>query len=344
MPPALQQGPDPGPEGGAPRGAVERGRVRPLVALLLLAATMAEFLTGSTPVLQVFANPWQLLLLMGGYGGGALLIRETAIRWGKGWAGVLFLGGAYAVGEEGFGAKTMIDPLHSNIGNQLYSHFLGVNWVPLADLTLFHAAFSIAVPLIIVDVAFPDFRGRPLVGYPGMAMAGASYFLVFSFVSLRTPYQPQPAVYVFLASYALAWIAAAWKVGPRLLQPRTSAPDRGERAFLLLGVWFIGGFFAIGGLGPQLLPWPATAALFVPLAVSVAWYLKKHAGAEESLPKIDFVIGAVSAFVPLDVLLEVTKDPGVLVYTAGVMAVLLLVRRKVRAAPEPKSGSGPGRD
>jgi hypothetical protein len=47
----------------------------------------------------------------------------------------------------------------------------------------------------------------------------------------------------------------------------------------------MGGFFLIsgnfvpgGGLVGRFLPWPATAAPFVPLASVTAWYLVRHAG------------------------------------------------------------------
>ncbi|MDG6911255.1 MAG: hypothetical protein JRN18_02795 [Nitrososphaerota archaeon] len=292
---------------------------------------MAEFLTGSTAVLEMAHDPLVLLSLIGLYGGGALTIRETALRWGKGWAGMLFLGGAYAVGEEGFGTKTMIDPLHSNIGNQLYSHFMGVNWVPLSYLTLFHAAFSIAVPLIVIDAMFPETKGRPLVGNVGVLLALASYFLVVASISLRVPYQPSLQVYVFLGLYALMWITFARKVGPRFLKPRHEAPDRREIAFVALGVWFMSAFLLIGIVGPKLFPWPVTAALYIPLAASVAWFLKEHVGLKDNdIHKVDFVIGVVAVFVPFDIGLELAKDPGVLAYTAVVLALLVAVRGRLK--------------
>src|SRR5207245_11582838 len=114
---------------------------------------------------------------MGLYGGGAILIREATLRWRKRWGAVLLLGGAYAVGEEGFAAKTMIDPVSPIIGNQVYSNWAGVNWVALTNLTVFHAALSIAVALILVELLFPETKGRRLLGDRGMAVAGVLYGL-----------------------------------------------------------------------------------------------------------------------------------------------------------------------
>src|SRR6267143_1236500 len=125
--------------------AVGRARWYSIAFLVVIAACLAEFLTGSTPFLGPIINPIGFAFNVGLYGGGARLIRETNIRWRKRWGAVLLLGGAYAVGEEGFAAKTMINPNSPIIGNQAYSHWMGVNWVPLASLTVFHSAFSIAV-------------------------------------------------------------------------------------------------------------------------------------------------------------------------------------------------------
>ncbi len=55
-------------------------RRKALITLLLLAGTLAEILTGSTPFLKAFVPPPGLLLLMGLYGFGSLPVRETAYR------------------------------------------------------------------------------------------------------------------------------------------------------------------------------------------------------------------------------------------------------------------------
>lgn len=154
----------------AVRPELATGRVRwyATVSLIMLAATLAEFLTGSTPLPVIVAYPIGFVFNVGLYGGGALLIREASVRWRKGWGAVLLLGGAYAVGEEGFAAKTMINPNSPIIGNQQYSHWIGINWVPLVALTIFHAAFSITVPILLVDLIYSETKGRRLLGNLGM--------------------------------------------------------------------------------------------------------------------------------------------------------------------------------
>ncbi|MDA4116922.1 MAG: hypothetical protein OK455_01075 [Thaumarchaeota archaeon] len=307
------------------------GRVRwfALVTLLLLAACLAEFLTGSTPILVAFTHPAGFAVLVGLYGGGALLIRETTIRWGKRWGTVLLLGGAYAVGEEGFGAKTMVDPTGSNIGNQLYSHWAGVNWVPLAELTLFHAAFSIAVPLLLVESLFPETRGKRLLRNRWVVVTILVYGLAVYLVSFGDPFKPPLAVTAFLAAYASMFITAAYLIPRSFLRAKTEAPDRRELRFLLLGIGFMGGFFLIFTIGAHLLPWPVTAALFIPLAGLTAYYLTKHAGRSgNDLVKIDFLLGVTLVFVPIDISLEFRGDIGVLLFTALILALMFGIRRR----------------
>ena len=326
------------------RPGVATGKVRwyALVSLLLISARLAEFLTGSTPIPVVITNPLGMVFNVGLYGGGALSIREATLRWRKRWGAVLLLGGAYAVGEEGFAAKTVINPLSPIIGNQLYTHWAGVNWIPLTNLTLFHAAFSIAVPLILVELLFPETKGRRLLGNRGMIVTGGVYGLTVFVLTffLGDPYVPSLGVDFFLVAYASVFIPAAYLVPRSFLQAKGERPDRRERNFFLLGLGFMGGFFLIsgnlapgGGFVAHLLSGPVTAVLVVPLAGFTAWYLAKHAGrSKNDLVKIDFVLGMMLIFIPTDVILEFRGDVGVLAFTALVIGILIRLRRRAKQA------------
>jgi hypothetical protein len=328
------------------RPGLATGKVRwyAIVSLLIVAACLAEFLTGSTPILMVILNPLGFAANTGLYGGGALLIREATIRWEKRWGAVLLLGGAYAVGEEGFAAKTMINPNSPIIGNQLYSHWAGVNWVALTNLTVFHAAFSIAVPLILVELLFPETKGHRLLGNRGMAVTGGLYGLTVFLLTffLGDPYVPSLGVDLFLVAYASAFIAAAYLVPRSFLRAKRERPDGRERNFTLLGLGFMGGFFLIsgnlapgGGFVARLLSWPVTALLIFPLAGLTALYLVRHAGhSRNDLVKIDFVLGMTLVFVPIDATLELSGDVGVLVFTALIVGLLIWLRKRFKHAEE----------
>ena len=306
----------------------------------MLAATLAEVLTGSTPLPTIVIYPIGFAFNIGLYGGGALLIREASVRWRKRWGAVLLLGGAYAVGEEGFAAKTMINPDSPIIGNQAYSHWLGINWVPLAALIIFHAAFSIAVPILLIELIYPETKRRRLLGKLGLPVALVVYGLDVLLLSIwfGDPYHPPPFPIVFLSVYAAALILAAYLVPRSFLQAKGERPNGGERTFLLLGLGVMIGFFLIGGgltplggLTTLFLPWPATVALFVPFAGLTAWYLVKHAGrSANDLVKIAFVLGMTLIFIPMDIMLEISGDFGVLVYTALIIGLLIWLRQRVK--------------
>jgi hypothetical protein len=320
-----------------------------IFSLIILAAFLAEFLTGSSGILQAITNPIGFVPNFGLYGGGALLIREASIHWRKRWGAVLLLGGAYAVGEEGFAAKTMINPLSPIIGNQLYSHWMGVNWVPLVALTLFHSAFSIAVPLLLLELLFPETKCRRLMGTFGTVVTIMIYGLTVVLLTLYLgdPYMPSLWVSVFLAACASAFIVAGYFVPRSFLQARGERPDRRERNFVLLGLGFMGGFFLIpgnlapgGGLVSHLLTWPVSVALLIPLAGLTAWYLVRHAGrSENDLVKIAFVLGMMLIFVPLGIMLELSGDIGALPFTALILSLIFWLRQRTKRSAHLQAAS-----
>ena len=67
------------------------------VGLLLLAPTVGEYLLGNIPLSQY----GDVLFLMPLYGAGALLVRESARRLGRGWPTIVLFAAAYALVEEG---------------------------------------------------------------------------------------------------------------------------------------------------------------------------------------------------------------------------------------------------
>lgn len=72
-----------------------------LPLLLVLPAGFNEFLTGATPLQALIADPIILPFVIGFYGAGALIIREFAVRWRKGWPSILAMGSAFGISLEG---------------------------------------------------------------------------------------------------------------------------------------------------------------------------------------------------------------------------------------------------
>jgi hypothetical protein len=269
------------------------------------------------------------LFTAGNYGACALLIREAAVRWDKRWAGVLLLGAAFGVESEGLQAKTLIDPTGAFLHGSVYSYWLGVNWVPFVDLTLFHAVFSMAVPILLVELLYPGIRGKSLLGGAGLAIALPvlaldSLFLIFVAGPHYFPLLPL----VFIAGVAGAYVVAAYLIPKNLIASTLAKPDRPERFFVGLGVGFFAGFFLLSWFGPRLSA-PLTLCLFVGLAAVCLHLWVRHVGvARNEVAKTDLMLGLMCVIVPMDVSLEIGGDVGVLVLTSFAVGLLLYLRRK----------------
>lgn len=81
----------------------------PALALFLLLPMIGKLLSGSSPPLE-FLNPFAFLFMAGLYGSGAVIIRDLAFRWEKGWTSVLVMGVAHGIIEEGLEVKSFFDP------------------------------------------------------------------------------------------------------------------------------------------------------------------------------------------------------------------------------------------
>jgi hypothetical protein len=145
-------------------------RMIPVAILFLLAPLVGEVLLGATPVTKLGG----LLPLSAVYGGGAVLIRELARRRRAGWPGILFLGAAYAIVEEGFAVQSFFNPalFHAaEIGGRAF----GVNWVWTEWTIGYHIVWSIGIPILLTEVLCPDVRDVPWLRGRGIVAMGLLY-------------------------------------------------------------------------------------------------------------------------------------------------------------------------
>ena len=146
----------------------------------MLSPGIPEYLSGSSPLSALVTNPgqliFQLVLNLGLYGPGVLLIREARVRWQKGWPTVLLLGAAYAILEEGVSLSTMFNPKSPVVvsgGLGTYGHWLGVSWIWVEGIILVHVLFSISIPILLLDLAVPETRERPFLSGPKLVRVAA---------------------------------------------------------------------------------------------------------------------------------------------------------------------------
>lgn len=143
-------------------------RAHPVWLLVLLSPGIPEYLSGSSSWAVLVANPiaFALLVLLnvGLYTTGLILIREAVLRWRKGWASVFILGVAYGILEEGLALQTLFNPKAEPVHELgVYGHWIGVNWVWTTGLLLFHATISIGLPLLLFGLALPNLKGKSLI-------------------------------------------------------------------------------------------------------------------------------------------------------------------------------------
>lgn len=225
----------------------------PILFLILLSPTIAELLSGSSPPLEFF-NPISFLLLLGLYGGGLLIIRELSVKWGKGWGSILLLGASYGIIEEGLAVKSFFDPNWMDLGILgSYGRFIGVNWVWTLCLTIFHTLFSIALPILIFTLVYPELKNIRLLNDKKLILL----FLVFSVVVIIfniTTYKIGLITTIITTLIVLFFVWAAHRVKSDFLYAKNDKPSISTKIIGFAGIIFTVIFFTIMYAVPYLIP------------------------------------------------------------------------------------------
>jgi hypothetical protein len=156
-------------------------RLAPVIGLFILAPFVGEFLLGNLTLKEFPIG----VLLAPMYGGGAVLVRELARRYGGGWPTMALLACAYALIEEG--------PLDQLLWNDAYpgvDDFHTATFVPALGTSIeliqivlaLHAVWSICVPIALVETFVPDRRTTPWLGTAGLITVATVYVLGAAFV------------------------------------------------------------------------------------------------------------------------------------------------------------------
>ena len=74
---------------------------------------------------------------------------------------MLILGAAYGIIEEGIMVRSFFSPTWKDLGVlATYGRWIGVNWVWAEWLTIYHAIFSITIPIFLAELTFPKTGSR----------------------------------------------------------------------------------------------------------------------------------------------------------------------------------------
>jgi hypothetical protein len=309
-----------------------------VVVLFFLAPALPELLTGSAPPVEFLSVPG-FVIMSALYGSGAILIRELRVHWGKGYRPTVFiLGAAYGIIEEGLAVKSFFNPEWQDLGILgVYGRWLGVNWVWSLNLTIFHAVISIAVPIFVVELIFPEQRDERWLGRFGMAVFWFLLAAVTIFGFVVFPYYPPallvvPTIGVVVALFVLA----------RLLPTPRPAPKRGwlmwPICFTVVGFGATILFLVPQWILPELrLPVPVTMLISMLFTAATTWLVcvMSRGGAWNDKHKLALLTGALLFWVLLSPLQEISPDrpedtTGMTVVAFLVVLFLIWLRWKTR--------------
>jgi hypothetical protein len=199
---------------------IPKGGRRAAVLLAVITPVIAELTLGNPPLSRI----WLMLLWIPIYGAGTVLIRELVRRRRGGWPSILLLGLAYGIVEEGLVLQALSSPTMYGVAGWA-PRFLGLNSA-YSELNLpYHAVFSVTLPILLADLAFPSLRDRPYLKRTGVVVAGVVFVLggLLLRVTVATSIDPGYQAPVAVLAGCVAAVALLAVVALRVLPP--TAPD-----------------------------------------------------------------------------------------------------------------------
>jgi len=313
----------------------------PQIMVLLFAPAIPELLTGSTPISNLFFDPLQFAISFGFdiglYGTGALLIREFVVHYRKGWASTLLLGAAYGIAEEGLAVHTFTQPGGNPVGLLgSFGHAFGVNWIWALGLTVFHATYSIALPLLLVQLWYPAQREVRWLSRRQVALTAAIYLAEVGFFGFLAPHGPAPPVLALFLALCGILIALAYWVPRDALTLRPGPARIGPWGLMATGsLGFLAWVFVLISTGIGGLPAPVTAAIFVAIDVAALALVLTRVGAlDAEWSEFYFSTGMLSMLFLWDIPVEFSV-PGILLVAAVFAYLQFRLRTALRARLPP---------
>lgn len=323
---------------------LKKFRLTPAVLLFFLAPAIGELLSGSAPPAEFFSF-FGLVALGILYGGGALLAREMTRRWGQGWPSLLLLGAAYGIIEEGLMVKSFFDPTWMDLGVLgVYGRWGGVNWVWSLELTIYHAVFSIAIPVLLTTLAFPGQRQQAWLSPRGFRWMAALFVLNGIFITLfLTPYRP-PVIPYLAAVSAVLWLVRRAQRLPHREGLQGNSPLHRARWFYFAGFGATLAFFFTNWVLPNTSLPPLATMLLTVVVAYLAYKRIRRAISVLLLPReshlLSLAAGALSFFIILAPLQEMdTTRPdntqGMTLVGLSMLTFLIWLSRRIKHSTAP---------
>ncbi|MGC4747382.1 hypothetical protein ACLQ28_17260 [Micromonospora sp. DT201] len=241
---------------------------RAALLLAVLAPIVAEVSLGTVPLNQA----WVMVIYVPIYGAGALFIREVVRRSGGGVANLLIMGVAYGLVEEGLALQSLTSP-HLYGAADWAPRLLGVNTAYTEVTLVYHAVFSVAVPIVLVELLFARHGNAPYLRRGGLIMTGVVALLGAALLRVSVPPTEDPGyamplvAILIITGAAAALVVTALRI--RVGQARPAEPPR---------VLVVACASAVATFGFLAMLWPFAGAR-QPLFTHGAWALLPMTGA-----------------------------------------------------------------
>ena len=246
-----------------------RRNISAVVTLFFVSPLVAEYLLGDLPLKLLGA----LIIMAPAYGGGAILIRETARRTGRSLPTMLMLGAAYTVIAEGLVTQSLFNhdylKMHMHLLDSAYIPALGIGaWWTLFMFNL-HTFWSMGVSIALVEALFPAEAEAPWLGRVGDSVVALVFVLGlaadFAFGLKQNQFIASHAQLLSAAVLSVVLVVLAF-----LIPPQKSSSSGG----IVPSPWIIGAVAFVLGMAvmftPPTLGWAAVAAMLAIDAVFLA--------------------------------------------------------------------------
>jgi hypothetical protein len=236
--------------------------------------------------------------------------------------------------------KSFFDPEWMDLGVLgVYGRWLETNWVWAEWLTIYHAVFSIAIPIVLVELAYPEKRNDKWVGnkkFCGLIILLGS---VTAFGNLfLTSYRPPLPQYLLSALTVVGLILFARKIPTKTGKNGHHQVWKPTR-LNLVGFITATGFFLFFMAGPYLISQPLILMfLGGGLVFSVFLFLGRFHWDESTLyHKFALSAGALAFLILLTPLHELNTNrldntQGMAIIGLVALITLLFLRRKLKLA------------
>ena len=268
------------------------------------------------------------------YGSGGIVVRELKLRWKRDFKALLLLGAAYGILEEGLLVKSFFDQKWVDLGIlDSLGKWAEVNWVWAEVLTVYHAVFSITIPIVLVELAYAERREESWVG----KRLFTCLIVVLSAVTaigflFMTEYRPPPLQYLLVTAAMSLFIYASYRV-PARRQTEGTGKTAKPRILFILAAAGTTAFFLLFWAGPHIINSPIIIMLLgmvlvfgpIKLLMSFDWE-----GPLSASSRLAVIAGALS-FLIVPAFLEEFQAFGMAFVGLGAIVGILRLKRRMKA-------------